>query len=224
MKACPRCFSRIWDGAEHCDQCGAAVTMPAHVDQEGRAQKRRCPRCRERPDLEARLVGDVLLDECSGCHGVFVDRTTLERVLAERDKPSLAMLGVAPAASPVETTGAAPAVRPEDTGRVYVPCPDCDNIMNRLNFGRRSGVIVDVCAGHGTWFDARELSRVVAFVESGGLEESRRKDLAQMKADADLARAKASMEPVTYASGAWAGELRSSPLDDLLRFLWDTFV
>ena len=222
MKACPRCFSRIWDGAEHCDQCGAAVTMPAHVDAEGQAQRRQCPRCHERPDLEARLVGDVLLDECTKCHGVFVDRTTLERVLTERDRPSLAMLGAGAAAGSPAMAGST-AARPEEKGRMYVPCPDCCNIMNRLNFGRRSGVIVDVCAAHGTWFDARELSRVVAFVESGGLEESRRKDLAQMKADADLARAKASMEQATYAGGAWTGDLRRSPLEELLSFLWHLF-
>ena len=198
------------------------MTVPAHVDADGRAQTRKCPRCHERPELEARLVGDVLLDECGQCHGVFVDRTTLERVLAERDKPSLAMLGVDPKAA-----GAAPesgASRPEDRGRMYVPCPDCDGIMNRLNFGRRSGVIVDVCTAHGTWFDAQELSRVVSFVASGGLEESRRKDLQQLKAEADLARAKASAEPSRlYAGGGWDGELRRSPLEELLRFLWDLF-
>jgi Zn-finger nucleic acid-binding protein len=223
VKACPRCFSRIWDGAQHCDQCGAAVTVPAHVDAQGQAQKRRCPRCHERPDLEARLVGDVLLDECTHCHGVFVDRTTLERVLAERDQPSLAALGTGVAAAPASVTASAASPRPEETGRVYVPCPDCDAIMNRLNFGRRSGVIIDVCGAHGTWFDARELSRVVAFVESGGLDESRRKDLAQMKAEADLARVRASAQVVPHTSASWSGELRSSPLEELLRFLWNVF-
>ena len=31
-----------------------------------------------------------------------------------------------------------------------------------------SGVVVDVCSAHGTWFDEGELPRVLAFVESYG--------------------------------------------------------
>ena len=36
--------------------------------------------------------------------------------------------------------------------------------MRRINFGRRSGVIVDVCNAHGTWFDPGELAAVLRFV------------------------------------------------------------
>ena len=39
---------------------------------------------------------------------------------------------------------------------------------DRRNFGGTSGVVVDVCHAHGTWFDAGELVKVLAFVESGG--------------------------------------------------------
>lgn len=41
--------------------------------------------------------------------------------------------------------------------------------MNRGVFGRKSGVIVDTCRTHGTWFDARELEACEAYVEAGGL-------------------------------------------------------
>ena len=49
--------------------------------------------------------------------------------------------------------------------------------MNRENFGRRSGVVVDVCKAHGVWFDAGELGEVVGFVMRGGLDETRRREL-----------------------------------------------
>jgi Zn-finger nucleic acid-binding protein len=55
----------------------------------------------------------------------------------------------------------------------YRPCPGCRQLMNRKNFGGESGVVVDVCAVHGTWFDEGELPRVLAFVESGGLAKAR---------------------------------------------------
>jgi hypothetical protein len=43
--------------------------------------------------------------------------------------------------------------------------------MQRRNFGRRSGVIVDWCGSHGTWLDANEMEDVAAFVLGGGLEQ-----------------------------------------------------
>jgi len=65
-----------------------------------------------------------------------------------------------------------------DTRVHYVACPVCGSMMNRRNFGGGSGVIVDVCARHGTWFDAGELPRVLSFVESGGLTRARARDAA----------------------------------------------
>jgi hypothetical protein len=34
--------------------------------------------------------------------------------------------------------------------------------MNRVNFAEYSGVVVDVCREHGTWFDADERQRIPA--------------------------------------------------------------
>lgn len=40
--------------------------------------------------------------------------------------------------------------------------------MQRRNFQRRSGVIVDWCRGHGTWLDADELEAIAGYIVSGG--------------------------------------------------------
>ena len=58
----------------------------------------------------------------------------------------------------------------------YVPCPVCAKLMNRVNFARSSGVILDICKADGVWFDREELRRVVEFVRAGGLEISRERD------------------------------------------------
>ena len=47
---------------------------------------------------------------------------------------------------------------------------------NRINFAKCSGVIVDVCKGHGTWFDRDELTRIVEFIRGGGLDAARAKE------------------------------------------------
>jgi Zn-finger nucleic acid-binding protein len=53
--------------------------------------------------------------------------------------------------------------------------------MNRSNFGMRSGVIIDVCRGHGTWFDRDELRRVIEFIRSGGLDLARQREIEQLR-------------------------------------------
>jgi hypothetical protein len=42
--------------------------------------------------------------------------------------------------------------------------------MARMNFGHHSGILVDTCREHGTWFDQGELDATLEFVRAGGLE------------------------------------------------------
>jgi Zn-finger nucleic acid-binding protein len=60
--------------------------------------------------------------------------------------------------------------------RMYVPCPLCRQLMNRVNFAGCSGVVIDWCKEHGTWFDHSELRRVVEFIQAGGLKKSRERE------------------------------------------------
>jgi hypothetical protein len=54
-------------------------------------------------------------------------------------------------------------------------------MMNRVNFARLSGTIVDVCKGHGTFLDAGELQAIVAFIQGGGLERARQRQIDDLK-------------------------------------------
>ena len=45
--------------------------------------------------------------------------------------------------------------------------------MSRVNFARCSGILLDVCRPHGTWFDDEELRAIVKFIRAGGLDRSR---------------------------------------------------
>src|SRR5262249_36118624 len=57
-------------------------------------------------------------------------------------------------------------------GRFYRPCVVCGELMNRFNFGRVSGVIIDACRDHGIWFDAEALTRILDWIHRGGAAES----------------------------------------------------
>ena len=101
-----------------------------------------CPRCRL--PLEAQAPGSGFADthECPRCGGIFVSREALAEILcrAEIGGP---LTGV-PVRQGESILGPV----------TYLPCPQCHAQMNRTNFGKVSGVIVDVCTRHGTWFDA----------------------------------------------------------------------
>jgi Zn-finger nucleic acid-binding protein len=175
VKACPRCFAKLFAGSRHCSQCGASTVVPASADLDGKAEKRRCPRCPS-SHLVARLIGDVLLDECPDCLGLFVDLAALERILSERRQARAdAVLGALRGLDAIAPGTAS--TQPHEL--LYIKCPDCQNIMNRRNFARGAHVVVDVCRDHGTWFDANELPQVIRFAMQGGLERADKLELEQ---------------------------------------------
>jgi Zn-finger nucleic acid-binding protein len=63
----------------------------------------------------------------------------------------------------------------------YIPCPDCGQLMNRNNFAKASGVIVDICKKHGVWFDADELPSIIGFIQKGGMEMARQRELDELQ-------------------------------------------
>src|SRR5439155_24447835 len=65
--------------------------------------------------------------------------------------------------------------------RMYVKCPRCAAIMNRKLFSAGSGVIVDVCRAHGTFFDVGELPAIIEFVMQGGLEVAEKKEIERLR-------------------------------------------
>ena len=153
-------------GSKHCQRCGAAAAVPEIKGTE----TRKCPRCRS--EMSFLKIGSTALRECEQCLGLWLDVSSFEKLCADREQQSV-VLG---SASPAPTH----AVR--ETSKVhYVPCPECSQLMNRINFARCSGVIVDICKGHGTWFDRDELSRIVEFIQGGGLEASRAREKEEIK-------------------------------------------
>ena len=72
--------------------------------------------------------------------------------------------------------------------------------MNRVNFARCSGVIIDFCRLHGTWFDHQELHRIVQFVQRGGLTKSRALELETLEEERRRAGNRAALSPPACTS------------------------
>lgn len=155
---CPSCFAPMFAGSRFCARCGAEATRE-EVDG---APPLNCPRCAD--PLQALRLGTTSVQECAACGGLWMDPTTLQKLSDAREEHTGVVSALA-ARVPVNTVAA-------DTVR-YIPCPRCTKLMNRVNFARSSGVVMDVCKNDGVWLDRGELQRVVSFVESGGLAAAR---------------------------------------------------
>jgi len=118
-------------------------------------------------------VGEVDLLECVECDGTWIEAAAFDKLCTQREQQA------AVAHRPIESslsavTAAPPSIR-------YRPCPQCSKMMNRQNFGRLSGTIVDTCSGHGTFLDRGELHQVVKFILDGGLSRMRQAELERLK-------------------------------------------
>lgn len=149
---CGHCFELSFPDDLHCRGCGQElglhpVPSPSELG---------CPDCKVPLHAFQASVGELLA--CEQCGGQLVPHALLRALIEQRE--ALGRAVPSPAATPRNPL--ADPVR-------YRPCPSCSQLMNRKNFGGASGIVVDVCALHGTFFDAGELPRVLDFVRRGGL-------------------------------------------------------
>jgi Zn-finger nucleic acid-binding protein len=171
--ACPSCFGLMFVGAKFCDHCGA-IAAPIEVSLYDNAGD--CPRCRQ--PLETLNIESTTLRACKKCDGLWMEADTFEQICADREQRSAVMSYFA------DRT-----LRGNAMTKVnYVPCPECGELMNRNNFARASGVIVDICKQHGVWFDSDELPSVIGFIEEGGMEIARQREMNEIKDERDRLR------------------------------------
>jgi Zn-finger nucleic acid-binding protein len=165
VMACPSCFGSMFVGMQFCPTCGARGSRELLEE----TTRLACPGCRGW--MQYVRVGATPMHECSSCASSWIEAKVFSDLCMNREErgATMSLIGARSVDGP-------PADLPRGATR-YVPCPQCKKIMNRSNFGHRSGVIIDVCKGHGAWFERGELARVLAFIEDGGLERARQEEL-----------------------------------------------
>lgn len=160
--ACPACLGLMFLGSKFCDHCGHEASSVEVVDD---AKAGDCPRCKRK--LEMLMIGQTKVRECTRCGGMWTDVATFESICSDKEKHSAVLSFIASRSAEIPVQ---PVIN-------YVPCPDCKQLMNRSNFARTSGVIIDLCKQHGVWFDRDELPKIIDFIDDGGLARSREKEL-----------------------------------------------
>jgi len=206
MVRCVQCLRAVdaRANASVCEACGCeelrAVEEERAADDGTRAPLP-CPRCSSRPshvsgpatsvgyrEEEATEGAEPMLlvpttkgtvSECARCGGQFLGHTVMLALMVE---------ALAIAAPSLQYRRPARDVSALSAG--YLVCPGCRGLMNRKNFGDRSGVIVNVCRHDGTFLAAGDLPRILAFARAGGLREMQAR-MAQEKKQLALAAAAA---------------------------------
>jgi len=154
---CGQCFELNFPDDLHCRGCGLELGLAPFAE----PSEQSCPDCKL--PLQAFRAGAGELYACERCGGQLVTHGLLRSLVEQRE-----VLGSA-LPSGADMRRGNPLTDPVH----YRPCPGCGQLMNRKNFGGTSGIVVDVCVAHGTFFDPGELPRVLDFVRRGGLAKAR---------------------------------------------------
>ncbi|MEI6614878.1 MAG: zf-TFIIB domain-containing protein [Chrysiogenales bacterium] len=164
----------------NCKNCGAALTGNLLVCQYCKTRqdvdlsiinrytveipqsKRICPRCYiPLQVIDLHLGGKFYIERCEDCLGLFFDPGELEALL---DKSVTNVYEI----DRQRLDEIRNVKRSCEYPLSYIDCPVCKKLMNRINFGSRSGVIADKCRDHGLWLDGGELRQILEWVKAGG--------------------------------------------------------
>ena len=162
---CPNCLARVSDRARFCHHCGTGLVPELDAGQETDLH---CPSCPGEHRLVSRRLGreQVTVLECGRCGGLWLGHEAFQQ-LVERALHEELPFGTQ---APPPAGSAGKGLEQHRRGRFYRPCVVCGKLMNRFNYGRVSGVIIDACKDHGIWFEAEALSRILDWIHKGGAE------------------------------------------------------
>lgn len=102
--------------------------------------------------MPAVKAGEVELDVCRACEGVWFDKDELSRTLKSPDSVR---------SQEVRASWSGGANAETEPGVSALSCPRCSGKMRRYRFGLSSAVLIDGCLkGCGVWLDDGELGRI----------------------------------------------------------------
>ncbi|HEX6850148.1 MAG TPA: zf-TFIIB domain-containing protein [Candidatus Polarisedimenticolaceae bacterium] len=183
LTICPACLARISSKARYCHHCATAIA-PEEIG--GEETERHCPACGDGKRLRSRALGaeGISVLECVRCAGLWL---STEAFQALRDR-TLQATDPSPDPATVRAETRRRANPTPAKGRMYRKCPVCAELMTRINYAKRSGILLDRCALHGIWFDAQELEAALRWIRIGGERLARERDLREERERESLRR------------------------------------
>jgi len=166
MPQCKQCGAPLPKSNPQCRYCGTATdidldslpVLAASVPEASRT----CPRC----SITLRTIDisgqkHFYIERCDTCMGLFFDPGELDALLT-------ALVSNVFCIDAQRLNKLIEIGNSREEPLAYIKCPVCGNLMNRVNFGARSGIVVDTCNTHGMWLDGGELKRLLDWRKAGG--------------------------------------------------------
>lgn len=181
MAKCSSCSAPLPANTQFCNYCGVRndVDIRGKHDYQvvNRQSPRICPECQSNlQTINLDLATPLQIERCKTCFGLFFDPGDVESLLESSVSPVFSIN--------MELLGNINQDRYQNDRPVkYQKCPVCQNLMNRMLFGHRSGVVIDQCKSHGVWLDGGEISHLLEWKKAGGqlLHEKKQSELQQKK-------------------------------------------
>jgi len=165
MPKCISCSAPLPKSGIICSYCGTRNDIDLGAVKSFRNLRpdlhRVCPTCKI--ELITIDIGNKLsfyIERCEKCYGLFFDLNELEE-LVENSVEKSQKIDLIKLAQITENPRHIDEI-------IYRDCPVCQKKMQRKNFMKRSGVIMDVCFEHGIWLDAGELRQIMEWIKLGG--------------------------------------------------------
>ncbi|MCF6287763.1 MAG: zf-TFIIB domain-containing protein [Proteobacteria bacterium] len=182
---CPHCMTRISSKAHFCHSCATAIVAETDDFIETSMS---CPVCDDTKLHSRKMPRDAFnVKECDQCAGLWLNADVFRHLENKAQKEAASDIQGQPQKYDY---GRNPTSTPE---KFYKKCPQCNIVMHRKNYAKASGIVVDVCAKHGIWFDIHELDAILKFIRQGLLLKHQEKTARKAKVDAKRAQA-ASLE------------------------------
>lgn len=166
MALCKSCSAPLPANTNFCHYCGVRNDVDLQDKQqysvEAQQSKRICPVCHiPLQTIDLKVNGHLYIERCTTCFGLFFDPGEIE-ILLNNSISDVATVNW-------ELLDNINQERyPADPSFKYLKCPVCQVLMNRVNFGYRSGVVVDQCKKHGIWLDSGEITHLMEWKKAGG--------------------------------------------------------
>ncbi len=220
MANCKNCGAALSGNLLVCSYCKTRqdvdLAIISRYTVEKPESRRICPRCHlPLQVIDLRLGEKFYIERCEHCLGLFFDPGELEALL---DKTVTHVYEI----DRLRLDEIQNVKRSSEYPLGYIDCPVCGKLMNRINFGSRSGVIADKCRDHGLWLDGGELRQILEWVKAGGDLYHKQKQLENARLELEQEKKNLLFKKIGSNSSAAQGAAYHEPEDfevDLLSLI-----
>jgi Zn-finger nucleic acid-binding protein len=166
MARCTSCSAPLLANTNRCLYCNTRSDVDLHAKHPYKVEKllskRICPNCdKSLQTIRLKTPEPLAIERCQTCFGLFFDKGEIEMIMQSSVSNVFDINH-----EHIDNINKDRYRKPQKIR--YLKCPDCQRHMNRVNFGQRSGVVVDQCIVHGIWLDSGELTHLLEWKKAGG--------------------------------------------------------